>query len=190
MSPAQVERVESECWNCDRTVAQVVKAKLELSSGWSSVVSLCQPCFVTVYLPLVAEAHDLMPDAGHTRSLLVVDDDPSILGLLKTIFEREGFSVNTATNGLEALEKARTVEPDAIVLDLCMPVMNGHEFLHAWRQTTPQTTVPVVAISAYGISQTAEDLGVEAFLPKPFDMLALLDTVAAMVDPQRSAGLA
>jgi len=182
--------VVSECWNCDQTVAQIVKARLQMPSGWSSVVSLCQPCFVTVYMPLVAEARDLVPDASRARSLLVVDDDPNIRGLLKTLFEGEGFSVNTATNGREALEKARTVGPDAIVLDLCMPVMSGQEFLQAWRETAPEATVPVLAISAYGLSQTAEDLGVQALLPKPFDMIALLDTVEALVSPQRSAGVA
>jgi CheY-like chemotaxis protein len=190
MSSGQVEQVVSECWNCDQPVARVVKARLEVTSGWSSVVSLCQPCFVTVYLPLVAEAPDLVPDTSHARSLLVVDDDPSIRGLLKTLFEGEGFSVEMATNGLEALEKAQAGGPDAIVLDLCMPVMSGQEFLQAWRERAPESTVPVLAISAYGISQTAVDLGVQAFLPKPFDTMALLNTVEALVGPRRSAGVA
>lgn len=190
MSSGRVEHVASDCWNCDQAVAQVIKATLHMPSGRSSVIPLCQPCFVSVYLPLVAEGREVMPDAGRARSVLVVDDDPDIRRLLTRAFEDEGFSVDTATNGLEALEKARTVGPDAIVLDLCMPVMTGQQFLHAWRQTTPQATAPVLAISAYGLATTAEDLGVQAFLAKPFSMTALLDTVEALVGSPGSAGVA
>ena len=189
MSSGQVEHVASDCWNCDQAVAQVIKATLQMPSGRSSVVSLCQPCFVSVYLPLIADARDLMPDAGRARSVLVVDDDPDIRKLLRRAFEDVGFSVDTATNGLEALEKVRTVGPDAIVLDLCMPVMSGQEFLDAWRKT-PQATAPVLAISAYGLPTTADDLGVQAFLAKPFHMTALLDTVEALVGSQGSTGVA
>ena len=190
MSSGEVEHVASDCWNCDQAVVQVIKATLQMPSGRRSVVPLCQPCFVSVYLPLIADARDLMPDAGRARSVLVVDDDPDIRRLLTRAFEDEGFSVDTATNGLEALEKARTVGPDAIVLDLRMPVMSGQEFLQAWRKTTPQATAPVLAISAYGLPTTAEDLGVQAFLAKPFSMTALLDIVETLVGSQGPAGVA
>jgi len=115
--------------------------------------------------------------------VLIVDDDPGIRGLLASLFQGEGYSVETATNGLEALQKACTRVPDAIVLDMRMPVMGGQEFLHEWRQTAPGPAVPVVAMSAYDVTASAEEMGVEAFLPKPFSMQTLLNTMDTLVDP-------
>src|SRR2546423_1131393 len=60
-------------------------------------------------------------------SVLVVDDDPVILKLLEVNFEMEGFTVYTASDGAMGLERARATMPDAIILDVMMPKMTGHE---------------------------------------------------------------
>ena len=69
MLSARAQQVALECWNCDQTVAEVIKAKLQALSGRSSVVELCQPCFVTVYLPLVADGRDLVAASSRSRSV-------------------------------------------------------------------------------------------------------------------------
>jgi CheY-like chemotaxis protein len=110
--------------------------------------------------------------------VLVVDDDPVILDMLRYALRGSGYAVETAGNGLEALHQACRRMPDAIVLDLRMPVMDGHRFIAAWRQVTVGAPIPIVAISAHERPTSAQELGVEAFLPKPFDLRELLGTVA------------
>ena len=108
------------------------------------------------------------PAQGGT--ILVVDDDPDIRRVLGDAFEAEGFRVATAANGMQALHRVRDAAPDAIVLDLSMPMMGGDAFLYAWRAGAEARDVPVVAISAAYRPLRPRDLGVEAFFPKPFDI--------------------
>ena len=103
-------------------------------------------------------------------TVLVVDDDPDVRKVLADAFEAEGFRVMTAANGMQALHRARDAAPDVIVLDLSMPMMSGEDFLYAWRVGTETHGVPVVAISAAYPGLQPEDLGVDAFFPKPFEI--------------------
>jgi len=104
------------------------------------------------------------------ETILVVDDDPDVRRVLADTFEAEGFRVMTAANGMQALHRARDAAPDVIILDLSMPMMSGDAFLFAWRVGAETRGVPVVAISAAYPSLQPEDLGVDAFFPKPFEM--------------------
>ena len=103
-------------------------------------------------------------------TVLVVDDDPDVRKVLADAFEAEGFRVMTAANGMQALHRARDAAPDVLILDLNMPMMSGDAFLYAWRVGAETHSVPVVAISAAYPSLQPEDLGVDAFFPKPFEM--------------------
>jgi two-component system response regulator (stage 0 sporulation protein F) len=114
-------------------------------------------------------------------TVLVVEDDPNVRFLVTSVLEGSGFTVDAASNGAEALSKMHTVTPDAIVLDLWMPVMNGLDFLRELRRTSPDRLIPVLAISARGTDVTARSLGVEAFLAKPFDLTALVGTVCDLI---------
>jgi len=107
-------------------------------------------------------------------TVLVVDDDPDVRKVLADAFESEGFRVMTAANGMQALHRARDAAPDVIILDLNMPMMSGDAFLYAWRVGAETHSVPVVAISAAYPSLQPEDLGVDAFFPKPFEMDLLM----------------
>jgi CheY-like chemotaxis protein len=171
------------CWNCHSAVDALIRIAIQQPPGGKVTVPICHACYDSVYLPLAAEAQELRQVDSRGRSVLIVDDDPNIRGLLTTLFKGEGFSVDTATNGLEALSKANAHVPDAIVLDLRMPVMDGQEFLRAWCETTSGPSVPVLAISAYDVRMTAAELRVQAFLPKPFSMAALLSAVDHLIDP-------
>jgi CheY-like chemotaxis protein len=171
------------CWNCDEAADEVIRIAIQPASERMAALPLCRACYGAVYLPLAEQEPSLRVLERRHPSLLIVDDDAGIRGLLLSLFQGEGFRVDTATNGLEALRKARAEVPDAILLDLRMPVMSGREFLAQWRQTTPDRSVPVLAMSAYDMTATAEELGVQAFLPKPFSMDALLSTVDHLVGP-------
>jgi CheY-like chemotaxis protein len=70
---------------------------------------------------------------GQQLRVLVVEDEPLIRALVTMAFEAEGYDVDTAADGAEALARACQQPPQAIVLDLMMPVMNGWDFLDAWQ---------------------------------------------------------
>lgn len=118
--------------------------------------------------------------------VLVVDDDPDILEAISDILEVEQYRVVKARNGLEALERVEAERPDAILLDLMMPVMDGATFAQALKQR-PARDVPIVVISADGNPQRAAAVGARAFLAKPFDIDTLLAHVAAMTGRGGSA---
>jgi CheY-like chemotaxis protein len=82
------------------------------------------------------------------KKILVVDDEESIRILFKEELEEEGFFVEVASNGKEALEKLPEIRPDLVTLDIRMPVMDGIETLKKIRET--QRDLPIVLCSAYG----------------------------------------
>lgn len=109
--------------------------------------------------------------------VLIVDDQSGIRRLLTECFKHEGWRPVEATNGREALEMLPE-NPDVILLDMKMPVMDGIDCLARLRQSHPD--LPVIVMTAYGeleVMQQAEDLGISAKVLKPFDVVALRDTV-------------
>lgn len=118
---------------------------------------------------------------GRRGRVLVVDDDPDIRAMVALLLELEGFVVDVAANGLQALHKVRQAAPAVVILDLSMPVMGGEEFLYAWRAGVQTRGVPVIAVTATSKALRAEDLGVEALLPKPFDLDRLVELVQDLV---------
>jgi len=107
---------------------------------------------------------------ARVQMILVVDDDADVRTVLTDAFEAEGLRVMTAANGMQALHRVRDAAPDAIILDLHMPMMTGDDFLYAWRGGAETHHVPIVAISAAYPGLHPEDLGVDAFFPKPFEV--------------------
>jgi CheY-like chemotaxis protein len=104
-------------------------------------------------------------------NILIVEDDPDILSSLAEAIREEGFDVETAANGYQALTRLETTQPDLIFLDLMMPLMDGWKFLEVARQRFPAMHAPVVLLSAvHNLTEEAQRLGVTAFLPKPFDL--------------------
>jgi CheY-like chemotaxis protein len=114
------------------------------------------------------------------RLILVVDDDAAIRESLADVLADEGYSVITATNGIDALEKLRAqgkARPCVILLDLMMPLMNGQQF-YAEQQLDPLlASIPVVVISAdSNVKQKAVPFGGE-YLAKPVRVETVLDVV-------------
>ena len=138
-----------------------------------------------------------LPDRGRTRDdrkhLLVVEDEANIRELVAAWLRDEGFTVTTAANGAEAMEHLRVVRPDAIVLDLMMPIMDGWAFAEACHRLALPVRIPILVVSAaYGLPQAAERLrpfGVRACLAKPFDLDVLTATVRRLVERQPTSPL-
>jgi CheY-like chemotaxis protein len=108
--------------------------------------------------------------------ILVVDDDDAILGSLRGLLESEGYEVETAHDGREAVDKlARMEPPQLILLDLKMPVMDGWEFLSERSRDIASLKVPIVLLSGLPFIPNAP--GVSDFLSKPINPSRLLDCV-------------
>lgn len=109
-------------------------------------------------------------------NVLVVDDQEAIRDTLETALDDEGFSVETAANGQEALDVLARWQPNVILLDLMMPVMDGWAFCAEQRRTG--STVPVVLLSAAGrLDEQQQALGVAAVIAKPFDIDRVISTI-------------
>ena len=118
----------------------------------------------------------LTPDSSPYR-ILVVDDEPHIVQILKFTLEREGYQVFTAENGQRAIERAREVQPHLVLLDVMMPVMDGHEVCRKMREDFKMNQIPIIMLSAKGDSQArVEGLegGANDYLVKPYSNDELL----------------
>jgi CheY-like chemotaxis protein len=112
--------------------------------------------------------------------IFVVDDDAAIRTTLTDILEEEGYRVVTAADGHEALLHLRhaTPHPCLIFLDLMMPTMSGWDFLSEQQNDPQLASIPVVVISAASNPTLKDPLaGATAVLPKPLELLVILETV-------------
>ena len=117
---------------------------------------------------------------GSARTVLVVDDDPGILDVLEQALDAEGYRVVMANNGREALAQAAADQPDIMLVDLMMPIMDGWQFVRECRGIEHCAGTPVIILSAArNVEQAARDLGVQAVVSKPFDLDNLLDLIAS-----------
>jgi CheY-like chemotaxis protein len=113
------------------------------------------------------------------RLILVVDDDDDIRESIVEILQDRGFATAEARNGEDALLQLRGgLRPDAILLDLMMPVMDGRAFRDAQRADPALAAIPVVVLSAQNdVATTAADMKPSAFLKKPSSLKEILATV-------------
>ena len=123
--------------------------------------------------------------AGETQSganILVVDDEPAVREALRAGLEFEGYQVTTAADGLGALEAIAKAMPDALVLDVMMPRMDGLTVLRRLRSFNP--TLPVLLLTArdtVGDRVTGLDVGADDYLAKPFDLDELFARIRAIL---------
>ena len=113
--------------------------------------------------------------------ILVADDDPEIVSLIKRGLTYEGYAVDTAADGPETLEKARDCQPDAVILDVMMPGLDGNEVAKRLRQTGE---LPILMLTARGTvadKVLGLDSGADDYLVKPFDFDELLARMRALL---------
>jgi DNA-binding response OmpR family regulator len=114
--------------------------------------------------------------------VLVVDDEPMVRDTLGQVLSDEGYVVDLAVDGETALERVHAARPDAILLDLMMPGMNGRQFLQALRGEPIYEHVPVMIMTAvHGLNVNMATLGASEVVEKPFDVDDLLNKVALAV---------
>ena len=111
--------------------------------------------------------------------VLVVDDDADIREAITDLLEVNGYRVAVARNGAEGLERLAGERPDAILLDLAMPVMGGAQFAEELRRRGGGD-IPIVVVSAEGNPKRAAQMGAQAYIAKPFEIEDLLTQVASI----------
>jgi DNA-binding response OmpR family regulator len=114
--------------------------------------------------------------------VLVVEDDPSVRGLLETLLSAEGYDVTTAADGLAGLVKASRQPPALILLDLMMPDLGGIRVLEELGEDPMLAAVPVVVVTGMvdAVPEIAAKLGEESVFTKPFSVAQLLARVAVL----------
>ncbi len=131
-------------------------------------------------------------------SVLVLDDEPSLVKLVEAILKRSGYSPFCFTRAQEALEALPNLDVDAIIADVSMPVMTGHEFLQQVRSQDKHRTTPFLFLSGMAERRDIRDgmsLGADDYLTKPFEAEELLDALEARLrraeefKPVRLAGV-
>ena len=110
----------------------------------------------------------------------MADDDPVILRLIEINLSLEGLEVETAGRGEDTIDKARTMKPDLILLDVMMPGMTGWECAERLKSDPETADIPIVFLSARTQEEDrrrGESLGVAAYVTKPFDPTQLIATI-------------
>ena len=118
------------------------------------------------------------------KKILVVDDEPDILHEVSFILQKKGFEVITATNGREGLDSARDNRPDLIILDLCLPVIDGIEVGSTLKgdDTTRDILIILLTASVDKIDDKVRGAKADDYLLKPFDYRELLDKVECLLE--------
>ena len=118
------------------------------------------------------------------EKILAVDDDPDILKLLQYNLEKEGFSVITAANGQEALRLVRSQPPQAIILDLMLPEVDGLEVCRQIKRDESLSGIPILMLTAKGEEVdrvVGFELGADDYITKPFSPRELVLRVKAIL---------
>ncbi len=121
--------------------------------------------------------------------ILVVDDEPNIVQTLQDRLEMNEYQVVTAGNGREGLEKIEQERPDVILLDVIMPIMDGHEMLEMLRKQPGGRDVSVIMLTARSQTQDiarANACGIDDYIVKPFDLSELLEKIERVVEHRKS----
>jgi two-component system response regulator MprA len=125
---------------------------------------------------------------SETRTgVLVVDDDPNIRACVSDLLSYEGYRVETAVDGRQALAVLESWRPGVIMLDLMMAHVNGWDFLAKQRTDPELSQIPVIVMSASHHLGTASQPTVAAMLAKPFEIDTVLTQVAALTIRPRHA---
>ena len=120
------------------------------------------------------------------KKIMVVDDERSLIELVKGILEEEGYEVITAMDGKECLKKLSTIKPDLILLDMMMPGMSGREVCEKIRKDPKTRDLKVAFVTVAKFSETGRDvlkkLNVLDYITKPFENDDLVRRVKKLIE--------
>ena len=121
----------------------------------------------------------------HNASVLLVDDEPNILMAIEFLMKQQGYEVDKAVNGREALAKMKRKTPNVVVLDVMMPGMDGFEVAQRIRKNPDYEKTRIVFLTARGTPEdkmTGYSTGGEVYITKPFDNDKLVNTINELIE--------
>ncbi len=119
-----------------------------------------------------------------SKRILIVDDEKPIVTLLAQTFEQEGHKVETATDGIDCMNKMASFSPDVVIMDIMMPKLDGVDTTRLIRRNSAYANIIVVALSARADEETRgrmKKAGANLFMRKPFVIAKLVDRVGQML---------
>lgn len=119
------------------------------------------------------------------KMILIADDEDFILESIKLSLNDDGYEISEARTGIEALEKARKLKPDLLILDIMMPGMVGYRVCKELKSDPATKDIYVLFLSARGATETEltiKKCGGDAYMPKPFDPGKLRERVKSVID--------
>ncbi len=122
------------------------------------------------------------------KTILVVDDEVPILDALKVRLEASGYGVLTATNGQEGLDKARSLKPDLIILDVLLPKIDGYEVARLLKFDTKYKEIPIIMLTAKtqeSDRKIGEQVRVNEYVTKPFNTKDLMELISKYIGGQK-----
>jgi len=123
------------------------------------------------------------------KTIMVVDDNPDIITIVKTILEGKGYSVLSASSGAELLNMLKGQKPDLIILDIMMPEMDGLEVLSRLKAVSDTATIPVILLTAkvqYEDVLGGYKLGADYYITKPFTSTQLVNGINLLLGEGKS----
>jgi len=121
------------------------------------------------------------------KTILIIEDDPNLLKLIKYNLEKEGYSVITATSGVEGLQLARTAVPDLLIVDVLLPRMDGFTISRMVKFDERYKHIPIIALTgqvSLKDREIGQKAGVDVYLTKPYDPQELLNKVRELLAPR------
>jgi len=122
----------------------------------------------------------------HHKTILIVDDELSILVPLQFLMEKEGYVSKLAQSGKEAIEKIAQVQPDLILLDIMLPDLDGYEIYQMIRERTEWESIRVIFLTAKNRDADMAKgiaMGADAYITKPFSNTQLVEKIRELIGP-------
>ncbi len=113
-------------------------------------------------------------------NILIADDEPDYISTIEFRLKAHGYTISTVPNGQAALDSVAKKKPDLILLDINMPILNGHETLSRLKQNPETSDIPVIMVTAnYSPDDITEasSQGIEDYIAKPFDFTELTEKI-------------
>ena len=123
------------------------------------------------------------------RTIMIVDDNPDIVTIVKTILEGKGYVVQTAYSGMEVFSRLEEKKPDLIILDVMLPQMDGLEVLTRLKGTAESSSIPVILLTAkvqYEDVLGGYKLGADYYITKPFTSTQLINGINLLLGEEKT----
>lgn len=120
------------------------------------------------------------------KKILVIDDEPDIVKVVVFRLKNEGYDLEAAMDGQQGLERAKTMDPDIILLDITLPKMNGYEVCERLKAEEATRNIPVIfmtaSVSAGPFHERFASTGAQGYVAKPFDFPQLLREIQRFIN--------